>query len=360
MAMKSAYTITALLTASILLTAAYLGLEEQPKEVETAPVERGDLVLVIRVTGEVINDRQVALTALVDGQVNRIDTALGARVKAGEVLAAMDNRAAAASRQRAEAYLQQQDVHRREELMRYRRLHKLAAKGAVSTEKLEEAKLNWEAASAAWEVAKADLSLADVAQEWQQVRAPFDAVVIGKSTEVGQWVEAGTKLFTLVALAQWEIEAHVDAVDSGRVKPGQSVMIRCDAFPGRAWRSSINWIGPSVEREKDKRLNTFRVRFDLGEDPPPLLLGQQVDLEIAVARRDGVLRVPFAALRERDQQVEVALIDAGRLRYQPIQTGLEGDTHVEVTEGLEEGMKVVRLDGEELDPGLRVRAGTAP
>ncbi|PUB90171.1 MAG: hypothetical protein B6D72_05365 [gamma proteobacterium symbiont of Ctena orbiculata] len=360
MAMKPVRIIFGLLGGVILLSAAYLGLGEPPREVETIAVERGDLELVIRVTGEVINDRQVALTALVDGQVKRVETALGARVRAGEVVAAMDNRAAEANRQRAKAYLQQQDVHRREELMRYRRLQKLAAKGAVSTEKLEEAKLNWEAASAAWEVAKADLSLTDVAREWQQVRAPFDAVVIGKSTEVGQWVEAGTKLFTLVSLARWEIEAHVDAVDSGRVKTGQAVVVRCDAFPGREWRSSVSWIGPSVEREKDKRLNTFRVRLGLGEAPPPLLLGQQVDLEIAVARRDGVLRLPFAALQERDEQIEVALIEAGRVHYQAIETGLEGDTHVEVKQGLEEGVRVVRLDGESLDPGLRVNARIEP
>ncbi|MES9828033.1 MAG: efflux RND transporter periplasmic adaptor subunit [Candidatus Thiodiazotropha sp.] len=358
--MKPVRSLVAFPVGAILLSVLYLGLVERPQTVETIPVERGDLERVIRVTGEVINDRQVALTALVDGQVKRIDTALGARVRAGQVLAAMDNRAAAASRQRATAFLRQQDVRRREERMRYQRLKKLAAKGAVSSEKLEQAKLHWEEASAAWEVARADLKLADVAQEWQQVRAPFDAVVIGKSTEVGQWVEAGTQLFTLVARERREIEAHVDAVDSGRVKTGQSVLVRCDAYPESAWRSTISWIGPSVEREKDKRLNTFRVRLGLGEEPPPLLLGQQVDLEIAVERRHGVLRVPFAALRERDERVEVALIEAGRVHYRSIQTGLEGDTRVEVTEGLEEGMRIVRLDGESLDPGLRVSTGIEP
>ncbi|WP_369162439.1 efflux RND transporter periplasmic adaptor subunit [Candidatus Thiodiazotropha sp. LNASS1] len=358
--MKPVRGLVTFLVGATLLSVLYLGLIERPQTVETIPVERGDLELVIRVTGEVINDRQVALTALVDGQVNRIDTALGAKVRAGQVLASMDNRAAAASRQRATAFLQQQDVRRREERMRYQRFEKLAAKGAVSSEKLEQAKLHWEAASAAWEVARADLKLADVAQEWQQVRAPFDAVVIGKSTEVGQWVEAGTQLFTLVAQARWEIEAHVDAVDSGRVKTGQSVLVRCDAFPGSAWRSTISWIGPSVEREKDKRLNTFRVRLGLGEDPPPLLLGQQVDLEIAVERRHGVLRVPFAALQERDDRIEVALIEAGRLHYRSIVTGLEGDAHVEVTEGLEEGMRIVRLDGAGFDQGLRVSTGVEP
>ncbi|MEW8316872.1 MAG: hypothetical protein AB2658_17860, partial [Candidatus Thiodiazotropha endolucinida] len=177
--MKPVRSLVAFLVGAILLSVLYLGVVERSQTVETIPVERGDLELVIRVTGEVINDRQVALTALVDGQVNRIDTALGAKVRAGEVLAAMDNRAAAASRQRATAFLQQQDVRRREERMRYQRLKKLAAKGAVSSEKLEQAKLHRDAASAAWGVARADLKLADVAQEWQQVHAPFDAVVIG-------------------------------------------------------------------------------------------------------------------------------------------------------------------------------------
>jgi multidrug efflux pump subunit AcrA (membrane-fusion protein) len=77
-------------------------------------VEQGDHELVIRVTGEVINDCQVKLTALVDGQAIRIETALCARVETGQVLAAIDNQAAAASRQRAQAYLQQEDVRRRQ------------------------------------------------------------------------------------------------------------------------------------------------------------------------------------------------------------------------------------------------------
>jgi membrane fusion protein, multidrug efflux system len=355
--MKLARGIGLLLAASALSLGLYFGLAEQPRAVETLVVERGDLELVIRVTGEVINDRQVKLTALVDGQVIRIDTALGTRVETGQVLAAMDNRAAAASRQRAQAYLQQADVRRRQTQSDYQRLQKLSAKGAVSTERVEAAKLDWEAATAAWEVAKADLRLADVAQEWQQVRAPFDAVVIGKSTEAGQWVEAGTQLFTLVALDQWEIEAHVDAVDSGRVEIGQAVVIRCDAYPDRQWHASVSWIGPSVEQEQDKRINTFRVRMPLGGEAPKLLLGQQVDLEIAIDRRDQVLKLPFAALREEDEKREVAVIESGVVHYRSIETGLEADTHVEVVKGLDAGTKVVRLDGDTLEEGTQVSAG---
>jgi RND family efflux transporter MFP subunit len=308
----------------------------------------------------VINDRRVTLTALVDGQVVSVDAAMGDRVQADQVLAAMDNRAADARLQRAQAYLQQVEVQLEQARQRYRRIHQLARSESVSEEQLEEARLNWEAVSALREVARADLRLAQVESEWQQVRAPFDAVVVDKSTERGQWVEAGTKLFTLVALDNLEIEAHVDAVDSSRVRLGQAVEIRCDAFPDRVWRSSLNWIGPSVEREEDNRLNTFRVRLGLGDESPQLLIGQQVDLEIQLDRRESVLTLPFSALRERDGRYEVGLVEAGRLHYEKIETGLEGDTRVELLSGLAEGDRVVDLEGDPPAEQSRVAAEDTP
>ncbi len=326
---------------------ALIALDEPVHRVETVSVERSDLELAIRVSGEVINDRRVTLTALVDGQVVSVKAAVGDRVAEAQVLAAMDNRAADAQLRRAQANLRQVEIRLREEQRRYSRLQKLAGQGAASAEQLEAAKLNWETATAILEVAKADLRLAEVAKEWQQVRAPFAAVVVDKSTESGQWVEAGTKLFSLVALDNREIEANVDAVDSGRVRLGQTVEIRCDAFPDVPWHSTVDWIGPSVEREKDSRLNTFRIRLGLGENPPDLLLGQQVDLEILAARRQGVLTLPYNALREREGGYEVGVIESGRLQYRSVVTGLEGESRVELLSGLTEGARVVSL---EVDP----------
>ena len=59
-------------------TGGVIALSEPVRDVEMLSVERGDLALAIRVTGEVINDRRVTLTALVDGQVVRVESAMGA------------------------------------------------------------------------------------------------------------------------------------------------------------------------------------------------------------------------------------------------------------------------------------------
>lgn len=334
------------------------GFWDQPRQVETVQVERGDLSLLIRVTGEVINDRRVELTALVDGQVISVDAGVGDRVSAGQILAKMDNRAAAANRQRAEAFVQQHAVLRKEADLRYQRLSKLVAKGAVTEEQLEDAQLEWQAATAVWQVAKAELLLTEVAQEWQVIRAPFDAVVVKKSTEIGQWVEAGTPLFSLVALDGWQIEGHVDAVDSGRIKLGQPIELKSDAFPGKNWHSEVSWIGPNVEQEQERRLNTFKVRLDPGEAAPALLLGQQVDLEILVAQRQGVLKLPFTALKEDQERFQVGMIEAGLLSYREVALGLQGDSHVELLSGIQEGDKVVLLESAKLESGTAVQVRT--
>ncbi|MES9939884.1 MAG: hypothetical protein ABW121_04985, partial [Candidatus Thiodiazotropha sp. 6PLUC7] len=88
---------------------------------------------------------------------------------------------------------------------------------------------------------------------------------------------------------------------------------------------------------------------------PPLLLGQQLDLKIEVARREGVLKLPFTALKEKDGAFEVGLIEEGLLKYQPIEIGLEGDSHVELLSGVDEGRKVVLLESAKLNEGISVR-----
>jgi multidrug efflux pump subunit AcrA (membrane-fusion protein) len=126
-----------LLTAALSGAGVIVALSEPVRKVETLAVEQGDLELVIRVTGEVINDRRVTLTALVDGQVVSVDAAMGDRVEAGQVLASMDNRAADARLQRAQAYLQQVEVQLEQVRQRYRRVRQLARSDSVSKEQLE-------------------------------------------------------------------------------------------------------------------------------------------------------------------------------------------------------------------------------
>ncbi|WP_028025707.1 efflux RND transporter periplasmic adaptor subunit [Enterovibrio calviensis] len=350
---KSIFAIVVLVFAA---TAGYFFYEKPPLSVSGVQLQRNDMAYIIRVTGEVINDRTVSLTALVNGRVEEVNVARGDLVKKDDTLASMDSRASITRLQRAKAVVQQETVRLKEQQQRYNRISELSGRKLVSVEALDQVRFEVETARAAVAIAQADAQMSALEQDWQKLNAPFDAVIIDKWTESGQWVEAGTELFELVAIEGWEIEANLDAVDSGRINVGQTVNVSSDAFPDLEWQTQIHWIGPAIERTAQRYLNTFPVRMGLGSDAPELLLGQQLDIEIVIEERGNVLSLPYSALREREPGVfEVALIEQGVIRLQPVESGLETDTHVEIISGIQEGQRVVLFDGGYLENGRAAR-----
>jgi len=328
-------------------------------EVEVITVERGSIESVIRVTGRVINDRTVTMTALVDGQIQGMLVQKGDQVKAGQVLAYFDKREADALMERAKAVVARERQAVDEAARKLQRLREMSLTGGASAQAVEDTEAQWSAAKARLQVAKAELKVAQIHREKVEVTAPWDGVIIEKSTEQGQWVEAGIKLFTLVAEEGREIEGNVDAGDSGVVEIGQNVTITCDAFPGRRWNETVHWISPAIITAESAVVNSFAVRMTLGPDAPPLLLGQQVDMEILTTQRDSVLKLPYTALIEFGDDSQVAVVRDGKVVYVPVTTGIEDFTHVEIVNGLAEGDSVILARGKTPKEGsmVKVRQG---
>ena len=203
-------------------------------------------------------------------------------------------------------------------------------------------------------MADAELLVARIHREKVEVTAPWNGVIIEKSAEQGQWLEAGMKLFTLVAEEGREIEANVDAGDSGVVDIGQVVSITCDAFPGRRWDESIHWISPAIITDEGAVVNSFAARMTLGPEAPPLLLGQQVDVAIRTASRDSVLKLPYTTLIESEEHAQVAVVRDGKVVFIPVTTGIENFTHVEIISGLTANDAVILPQGKPLVEGSMV------
>lgn len=309
----------------------------------------------IRVTGKVINDRTVTLTALVDGQIQSMQVQKGNRVKAGQVLASLDQREAKALLAKAQAEQERELQAVNEAQRKLKRVRMLSKSGHTSTQLLEDTKAEWLASQARLQVAYANLEVARIHREKTQINAPFAGVITEKTTEVGQWLEAGEALFTLVAHEGREIEVNVDAGDSDAIHLQQQVTLSCDAYPGLEWHARVHWIAPAISQNAQQAVNTFAVRMSLGDNAPTLLLNQQIDARILTAERDNVLKLPFEALQEDSGQSQVAVIDAGQVRWLPVQTGIEDFTHVEILAGIDETTQVILPEGKTLLSGQPVK-----
>ena len=347
-----AFAVAALLLAA--LAAALGGVSafdrERPPVVETARLERGDLTSTLALTGTLTNDRTVTLTALLDGEITAIDVREGESAEAGRTIAELDARQPEALFDRARAERELATLELDAALASHERLRTMP--GDVSDQQMEDSALALDRARAALAVAAAAARVAELQLANARVRAPFAGTVTERSAEVGQWVEAGTPLFTLVAHAGQVVEAEVDATDFERVAVGQTATLATESAPERRWRSTLDWVAPAIS---DDTGLTFTVRLAPGDDAPPMLIGQQLDVDLELERRTDVPSLPLAALRQDGENAWSALVLEGDIaRRRPVEVGLTTLDRAEIIGGLAPDATVVVPFGDVPGDGQRV------
>lgn len=77
------------------------------------------------------------------------------------------------------------------------------------------------------------------------VRAPVDGVVGNKAVQVGSYLEPGTRLAALVPLASVHVDANFKETQLGEIRPGQTVRLEVDAYPGREFEGTVESVAPA-------------------------------------------------------------------------------------------------------------------
>ncbi|MEX0880104.1 MAG: efflux RND transporter periplasmic adaptor subunit [Thermoanaerobaculia bacterium] len=324
--------------------------------------------------GTVKSRRRATLSAEVGGRVRELPARKGARVRRGDILlkiADNDTRAlvlvqesavTAAKAARVEACRAAEQLDR--DLARNRQL---AKDKIVSSEILDQLQSRRDSAAAACEGAVARIAQAEAAREVARVtlektvlRAPFDGVVADVTTEVGEWITPSPPglpippVIVLIEDAAMYVSAPMDEVDVAKVRIGQPARITIDAYPGRPFPGKVTRVAPYVLDVQEQN-RTFEIEAEL-EDVAfarKLPHGTSADVEVILAARDGVLRIPSYALLEGGR---VLVVEKDRLAARKVKTGLKNWQFVEVAEGLAAGdLVTVSLDRAEVKEGARVR-----
>lgn len=348
--MRKPFLIIATLVVAAIALWAFTG--ERSPSVKTLAVEQGPLHAVVAVTGRVVSEREVNVTATAAGQIKHIAVKEGARVKAGQILASLDAGETIALVAKAQAELERAQADAEQAQTALQRIERLFAAGGEAAQARDDARLAHQTAAARLRVAQEELALVRVQQAKMTLRAPFAGTITQSFAQLGQWAAPGVPLFTLADYATREIEAKVDAGDSAAIQVGQEAQISSDAFPDKAWFERVLRLAAAVQ--KDETANTFNVRLSLGAKAPPLRFGQQVDVKIRVASRAQVLKVPFTALLTSEGKTAVATLDADKIHLKPVVTGIEDATHTEIVSGLTLGEHIVLPEGKKLQAGQRV------
>jgi RND family efflux transporter MFP subunit len=190
---------------------------------------------------------------------------------------------------------------------------------------------------------------------YARIAAPMDGVVIQRLAEVGSTVSPGTPLMKIVDPQSLWVATRVDESVVGRVQPGQVASIRLrsgELLPGKVAR---------VSRQSDAATRELDVHVAFDVVPQRFAIDQEAEVSIAVGEDRGVL-VPLSALtRDRAGRQGVLVVDAGRTRFQPVETAGADVRQALVRQGLAGGESVVSAaEGVTANQRVRPSAAAAP
>jgi HlyD family secretion protein len=293
----------------------------------TATIERGDIRVVISATGSLAATSTVDIGSQVSGLVTDVLVDHNERVARGQVLARLDpstyeaqiaqGSAAAAG---ARASLAQAEAALRNAEADYARKAGLAGAQLVAAADVDAARAARDQARAQVASARAQITQqvastrgSRLSLERTVIRSPVDGVVLTRSVEPGMTVAASLQaplLFQIAEdLSKMEIVLAIDEADIGQVRQDQEVSFSVDAFPERQFRGRVQQVRLSATNTNN--VITYPVVVAVDNTDMVLLPGMTANAQIEVSRRDGVLRVPNAALRFRPPEEAVAEPAAG-------------------------------------------------
>lgn len=274
---------------------------DKAPEFQSTKVARGDITQSVTATGDLQPVITVDVGAQVSGQIKEVFVDYNSKVKAGDLLARIDEATPTQRLKQAEADFESAKANNRLLAVNTDRVRELSGKNLVSRSELDnsEALLAQSNATmltrtAAVENAKLDLSRCTIV-------SPIDGMVLDRKTDKGRTVNASMNapvLFTLVNdLTKMQINAAVAEADIGSIAEGQDVKFTVDAFPNRTFTGNVRMVRNAASISQS--VVSYATIIDVANEDAKLKPGMTANVSIIVQQRPNVLRIANGALRVR-------------------------------------------------------------
>ena len=325
-----------------------------PVNVTTAKVALGAVPKYLALTGQLKSGRETDLAANASGRVTGTKVERGTEVKAGEVLATLDVRAAALSASEAKAYADTAAATAASNQTECARVRTLVASGALGKAEQDRMEAQCKTSTLAVDAAQARSQLAAQNVGDGMIRAPFAGVVTERYVDVGEFVRQDSKVVTLVDLSALRLELTVPEANIAAATRGAKLSFTVAGYPDKAFGGTLKFVSASV------RAATRDVVAEATlDDPGPILRpGMFASVRLG-AGEERLPVVPKAALLTRDGKSSAFIVKDGRLEQRVVQTGEVLGSDVAVMRGLAENEDLVVPVREDLKNGQRVAGAAA-
>jgi RND family efflux transporter MFP subunit len=304
--MKKRFEIPSALTSAWLAVGLLLG----PVQTHAQSAQTGPAVKVVAagqksvanfndIDGVVEAVMQSTLSSQIAGRVLSLNVKAGDRVKAGQVLATLDDRETQTGVLRSQAQLQQSDAELRQLQIALKRTQDLKTQGFVSAAALDLAEAQYKAAQAGRDSAGAATQQAKVTQSFSKITAPYDAWVLETSAQAGDLALPGKPLLTVYAPQPLRVVMQWPASEKNTLPKLQDIQIQLGA-------ETIKPVSIQIMPNADGISQTIGIKLDLPRAGAALNAapGQQVRVRTAGTSQAKGL-VPGTAILRRGEMTAV-------------------------------------------------------
>jgi len=192
------------------------------------------------------------------------------------------------------------------------------------------------------EVKQAQANLLQIREKMNKnvLKAPVAGVITAIEKEEGETASASQTVVSMISSGYFQIEANVSETEIAKVSIGDSVEMTLDALgPEEKFFGQVIKIDPAETVVSGVIYYKVTSIFDVEDER--IKSGMTVNLDIQTAQKENVLYLPYYVIKEKNGEKYILVLEGKEAKERTIKTGLDGETNVEITEGLKEGDQVI-------------------
>jgi membrane fusion protein (multidrug efflux system) len=324
-----------------------LAIDDQPVDVQVAKPLRQNLAYTIALPANISPLYQTTLYAKVSGYLKWIGPDKGDHVKKDQIVAIIDA-------PEVEEQYQQAVADYKIRKITFERLDKVWKESPDVI-----AKQDVDVAEAAYEGAKNLMQQRAVLRDYTKVRAPYDGTITARFADPGALIQVATSsataaipLFTIMDLNTVRVYANVPQDDSPWIEPGKTrATVTVRELPDRSFSGTITRSTLAL----DPSTRSLLVEVDLSNTDHALRPGTYAQLAINLREIPNALLLPPQAVNTGPKGKFVFIVEQGKAKFVPIQTGITDGTWIEISDGLQGQEDVVVVGKRTLSDGSAVQ-----
>ncbi len=320
---------------------------------------------VLNASGYVVAQRKAAVASKGTGRLVFLGVVEGDKVKKDQIIARLEDNDIRAQLEQAKANLKLAEADQKDAENFYKRQKELFEKNLISQQEFETAEARYNRTLASIDLAKAQVTAAEVALENTLIRSPFDGTVLTKNADVGEIVSpfgasinSRAAVVTMADMKSLQVEADVSESNIEKIIMNQECEIVLDAYPEKSYPGYVAKIVPTADRSKA----TVLVKVGFKEYDSRVLPEMSAKVAFLTQDKDEdkdkekpILLIPSSSVGKRSgRDVVFAVKDDKAVEIQ-VQLGRKFGDDFEIISGIDAGESIIEKLNEKIKDGIEVK-----